>query len=888
MKPFVVVRITLEPVSNVEVQSSNALSRLAPSFWNQEQQSIKFEGGELCGSDLYIGLSDGTVAHYSLGNLLEKDSHVNSMLLKRIVVGRTSCTKIVAVPSESKLLVLSDAALNFYNLDHSLTQTNISPLKGVLAFCMDKNIKSPIGLSVSSRRGISYFELDEKLNLKKNIPMEGGAVMLSQYWGNICAADTKVYNLVSLKSNKINPLFPYDSDVLEPIVINISENEFLLVTASAQGFGIGVFISSNGDPIRGTLQWPVVPISIEFQYPYIISLLKNASIQVHNLETQNLVQSIDLPTTQPPKFLTLASYPMDLNSEIDGKTEYGGAIQVIIGTSTDVLGLMMLPWDVQLEELFDSNHIEEAVVLLDKMSNGEESQSQLQRRAVFHIRAALYYLENVNYEKALDHFQRGNVDPRLLIALYDIKPEKDILEEIDSPLLESVVKLESIDNIIKNYFIKERRLNGMKSKQEMIDSTFQLSNKFLIDYLEYARPKENFQYCREHIDTALFKLYTIVDMEYLYQLISAENHCNTTEFESFLEKHKKFYALSLIYKKQNLSKNVLDLWIKITLGEYVDPDFKGISEIVDYLKVLDDKDVVLKYSNWVLRRDPSRGIFTQRNDNLFGNEEVLDYLETFGSKARRKYLEHLILEKSVNDISLNTKLATIYLEDVIRLSTPALVEETENLFLHSENYISFINFLERRRDPFCLAKLHFFHFTKNSEVDHTAILDLLKSQPLPYYFEKLALIIKEKNIEEITTFFVRNINDPVGAYEYIIKREADIKYIQQLIEECLKAEHRTELDIIWMLESLPGNWSVGIMENVLQWNGRKLARKRNSVNMDYALVKVVNLNARKELLKAQQRAPVIIDNTLCSKCKLSITPGNFVELDGKIIHFHCK
>ncbi|KAJ3259099.1 transforming growth factor, beta receptor associated protein 1 [Boothiomyces macroporosus] len=629
---------------------------------------------------------------------------------------------------------------------------------------MDKNIKSPIGLSVSSRRGISYFELDEKLNLKKNIPMEGGAVMLSQFWGNICAADTKVYNLVSLKTNKITPLFPYDSDVLAPIVINISENEFLLVTASAQGFGIGVFISSNGDPIRGTLQWPVVPISI---------------VQIHNLETQSLVQSIDLPTTQPPKFLTLASYPMDLNSETDGNTEYGGAVQVIIGTATDILGLMMLPWDVQLEELFESNQIEEAVVLLDKMSNGEESLAQLQRRAQFHIRAAFYYLENVNFDKAVDHFRRGNTDPRLLISLYDIKPEKKLLEEIDSPLVELVKKLESIDSIIKSYFKKEKSLNGMKSKQELIETTFHLSNKLLIDYLEYARMIDTFQSHREHIDTALFKLYTIVNMEQLYKLISSENYCDTKEFESFLEKHKKFYALSLIYKKQNQSKNVLDLWIKITLGEYVDPDFKGISEIVDYLKELEDKEVVLKYSNW---------IFTERKDDLFDKDEVLDYLDTFGSKARRKYLEYLILEKSIDDIQLNTKLAIIYLEEVFRLSTPTLTEETENLFLHSENYISYINFLDQRRDPFCLAKLHFFHFTKNSKVDSSAILELIQSQQVPFHFEQLAIYIKEKNTNEIITYYVQNIHDPVGAYEYIVSAEGEMEYIHQLIEECLKAE----------------------------------------------------------------------------------------------------
>jgi hypothetical protein len=232
----------------------------------------------------------------------------------------------------------------------------IAPIKGVSSFCINKQLMSPLDFTVSTtRKSISTFTLDTNLELIRQFPIDESCIVMSQHGKNICVADLNMYSLISTTKQTITPMFPFDSSIMSPIVYAISTMEFLLVTASAQGFGIGVFISASGDPIRGTLQWPVVPISVAYQSPYIISLLKNATIQIHNIETQTLVQTITLATSVVPKFMTSVSFPMEIKKNSGSKANSVGTIQVLVGTSTNIFGLYMVPWDVQLQQLFESN-----------------------------------------------------------------------------------------------------------------------------------------------------------------------------------------------------------------------------------------------------------------------------------------------------------------------------------------------------------------------------------------------------------------------------------------------------------------------------------------------------------------------------------------------------
>lgn len=242
---------------------------------------------------------------------------------------------------------------------------------------------------------------------------------MCKHTNHLCCADGLVYSLISSNGEFCIPLFPYDSLTMDPVVYPIYKDEFLLVTGTEKGCGIGVFVSSAGEPIRGTLQWPSMPIKVVYHDSFVISLLKNSTIQIHDIETQALIQSISIPSSHAPKFMTLAAYSMDLVS--DGKSESlldGAVIHVVFGTAVAVYGLVMLSWDSQLYELFQSNRTDQALTLLRKMSENEESSEQVNRRASFYCRAGFIFLERGNFSDALMFFKKCRIPPSYLIRLF--------------------------------------------------------------------------------------------------------------------------------------------------------------------------------------------------------------------------------------------------------------------------------------------------------------------------------------------------------------------------------------------------------------------------------------------------------------------------------------
>jgi hypothetical protein len=103
--------------------------------------------------------------------------------------------------------------------------------------------------------------------------------------------------------------------VVKPSITVIGPNEFLILSWTGTST-LGVFISADGDPVRGTLQWPSHPRSIcqpissvleliadlfitGLDYPHVISLLPNNTIEIHSVESQDIVQVIGAPAPPP-------------------------------------------------------------------------------------------------------------------------------------------------------------------------------------------------------------------------------------------------------------------------------------------------------------------------------------------------------------------------------------------------------------------------------------------------------------------------------------------------------------------------------------------------------------------------------------------------------------
>jgi len=84
----------------------------------------------------------------------------------------------------------------------------------------------------------------------------------------LCIADRDQYSLIYLDAVTATPILPISQAPQEPgsrphrpMIVVVADEEFLILSWTGSGT-MGVFINVNGDPVRGTLQWPNHPLSV--------------------------------------------------------------------------------------------------------------------------------------------------------------------------------------------------------------------------------------------------------------------------------------------------------------------------------------------------------------------------------------------------------------------------------------------------------------------------------------------------------------------------------------------------------------------------------------------------------------------------------------------------
>lgn len=148
------------------------------------------------------------------------------------------------------------------------------------------------------------YQMRERLSFLKEIPLPQGASMARRIGRSLCIADKENYNVVDLDGASLFPIIPvsqaFDSSTrVKPSITVVGDNEFLILSWTGAST-IGLFITGDGDPVRGTLEWPSHPEAVCLDYPYVTTLLPNGTIEIHSIETQAIVQVIGAPASSAP------------------------------------------------------------------------------------------------------------------------------------------------------------------------------------------------------------------------------------------------------------------------------------------------------------------------------------------------------------------------------------------------------------------------------------------------------------------------------------------------------------------------------------------------------------------------------------------------------------
>ncbi|XP_061619004.1 transforming growth factor-beta receptor-associated protein 1 homolog [Phyllopteryx taeniolatus] len=837
-----------------------------------DKARINIECIECCGKHLYVGTNDCFIHHFLLDEVTSPKGRLTystQKLLHKYLGLKKPVAELRAASALERLIVLCDGTVFLVDM---VTLENVpstvaggARIKGVTTFCINENPVNgdpfcmEMGVLSLKRRTVQiYMVYEGRVQLVKEVstPEQPCAVSLDGYF--LCLALATRYMILNYNTEAAQDLFPYNSEERRPIVKRIAREEFLL---AAPG-GLGMFANAEGASQRAPVNWSETVIGAAVCFPYVVAL-DESFITIHSMLDQQLKQ-------------TLSFRDGHILQDFEGK--------VIVASTKAVYVLVPLPLERQIQDLLASCRVEEALVLTE----GAKRNIPKEKFLVLHKRilqqAGFIQFGQLQFVEAKEHFRKGQLDVRELISLYPLLlPASSSFTRCHPPLHEFADL---------NHLAQGDHKKVMKCK------------KFLISYLTEGRSTEVPNGCKEDVDTALLKLYAEQDHESLLDLLASDNACLLADCVPWLEKYHKYFALGLLYHSNGQDTAALQMWIRVADKELQDSTKPDLFEyIVDFLSSTADVNLVWKYTNWALHKNPTTAvhIFTKRpvgkDQSDLKPDDVITYLEKH-REAVLLYLEHLVLERQIQEEQFHTYLADLYLERVLSLVSESPINEKE---------------LRRAREK--LQAL----LRESNLYSAQYILDKMENCE-QLLLERATLYGKLEDHDKALHILVHKLGDFQSAEAFCIWTSScrDSAYRQQLFHQLLgmyldksatgKSQssvcsdsgdlqmaavdllnrHGELFDPVHVLRTLPDGWSLQLLRPFLGQAVRASMHASRTSQIALGLAHSEHLQLLHDKLKETKKPIAVSAKKGCHLCHNTFSDTEVVCLPGGVpVHTHC-
>ncbi|XP_008402619.1 transforming growth factor-beta receptor-associated protein 1 homolog [Poecilia reticulata] len=836
-----------------------------------DKARINIECIECCGKHLYVGTNDCFIHHFHLDEVASSKGKLiysTQKLLHKYLGLKKPVAELRAASALERLIVLCDGMVFLVDM---VTLESVpsaagggAKIRGVTAFCVNENPVNgdpfcvEMGVLSSKRRTVQvYMVYEDRVQLVKevNTPEQPCAVSIDGYF--LCLALTTQYVILNYNTGASQELFPYNSEERRPIVKRISREEFLL---AAPG-GLGMFANSEGASQRAPVNWSESVIAAAVCFPYVVALDENF-VTIHSMLDQQLKQ-------------TLSFRDGRLLQDFEGK--------VMLASTKSVYVLVPLPLERQIQDLLASRRVEEALVLTEgAQRNIPKDKFQVLHRRILQ-QAGFIKFGQLQFLEAKEHFSKGELDVRELISLYPL------LLPASSSFMRCHPPLHEFADL--NHLAQGDQEKVLRCK------------KFLISYLGEVRSTDVANGCRDDVDTALLKLYAEQDHDSLLDLLASENFCVLTDSVSWLEKYHKYFALGLLYHFNGQDAAALKLWIRIVDGELQDSTRSDLYEyIVDFLCCSSSIEIVWKYADWALRKDPTTGIriFTKRpvgkDRSEVNPDEAIAYLGKH-SQALLLYLEHLVLERKMQKEKFHTHLVMLYLDRVMLLLSESPTDEGQ-LSRAREKLQAMLRESDLYRVQFVLGKME--------SCDKLLL-------------ERATLHGKLEEHDKALHILVHKLRDFPSAEAFCIwaSSSRDPGYRQRLFHLLLGVyldgsppgkgqaagggggememaavdllnRHGEVFDAVRVLRMLPESWSLQLLRPFLNRAVRASMHAGRTSQIALGLARSENVQLLHDRLKERRKPIVVSEKKGCHLCHNTFSEPGVVCLPGGVpVHVHC-
>jgi len=276
------------------------------------------------------------------------------------------------------------------------------------------------------------------------------------------------------------------------------------------------------------------------------------------------------------------------------------------GTSGSIWRLAPVSFNQRMDRLVEQQKFEAALQLLDSNNGHLQERERITRKFAMHL------FSTGEYDRALALFHKIETPLSEILSLYFVDPEPTFAD-----------RRKAYTSLIQDLTVQRTALRAGTLLN--VDSS-------------------------EEIDTALLEAYLRSNPALVGPLLRVSNSVNLTRGEELL-KHREADLIEL-YFGQGLHEKALDYLYSCSVKG--DSKLYGIQPTINYLArlPLDQLDLTLFRSTWVLQSDPMEGmiIFTREGawEDVESQRKIAQYLRALSPPLCTAYLEHVVEQGSLN------------------------------------------------------------------------------------------------------------------------------------------------------------------------------------------------------------------------------------------------
>lgn len=628
----------------------------------------------------------------------------------------------------------------------------------------------------------------------------------------MCLASPSEYSLVHLDSGAqtslglpISQSTEVSSARIRPSIVPVAFDEHgektctFLITSHSDAGTLGAFLRADGEPTDKLLEWPSHPRSVVAEPPYVCALLRNDTIEVHDLRTMRRVQQIPVDASDDPRFLLrivgskelLTSgaavdehvVPVDhdeVGAEKAGPTldEPGAAplpippfalephwqtVCVLLGFKRS-LSCLALPTPASTAwKCAEAQNWSEA----DHAFQDTELDEQAKIAAVF---LGINHVYNARFSNATACFLRGGFDGRLLLAKYP--PLRQFhtasgslyatLKDAWNQLPVSISDLVEA-NLAANYApdMDAEALRPLKAQLE------RRADAMLAELLEAHVQGGGEGQSDAH--SALLALALGRDATVPTSAVDAHlDACHVDKVAALLAYHHRYGMQASLLHKHGRTTEALNIWTSMLDKAVKDPvDTVTLHDVAPHIQQLTEQEDLVQYGLWLAKHDTQLGLDALRRVEYSGtdSEGVLASLRALDTHAAEALLEHIVFTSAEQTENLHAELCARLVEILVEAVDKQVYPSDATAEVYSQSATEpFYNYLAKRASLGVVrTRIKLMVLLEHSSVlDRAQTLELLTPHAF-LAFEQAIVLGKLGRVSDALRVLALDVRDALSA-----------------------------------------------------------------------------------------------------------------------------